>query len=109
MTETQQLKAPRRLGTTGPTVFPLGLGCMGMSGFYGATDEEEAVATIQAADGPACLGWEPLVRLAFLRPALGISAPRANARQKLKVKAQVKAARRGAGRTKSARRTGRGR
>jgi aryl-alcohol dehydrogenase-like predicted oxidoreductase len=38
-----------RLGGTGPEVFPLALGCMGMSGMYGASDEDESVATIQAA------------------------------------------------------------
>ncbi|XXX72857.1 aldo/keto reductase [Sorangium sp. So ce134] len=38
-----------RLGATGPEVFPLGLGCMGMSGMYGAADEAEGVRTIQAA------------------------------------------------------------
>src|SRR3954465_2891469 len=38
-----------KLGTTGPEVFPLGLGCMGMSGMYGATDDAESVRTIQAA------------------------------------------------------------
>jgi aryl-alcohol dehydrogenase-like predicted oxidoreductase len=38
-----------KLGATGPEVFPLGLGCMGMSGMYGATDDAEGVATIQAA------------------------------------------------------------
>ena len=30
-------------------VFPLALGCMGMSGMYGASDDEESVATIHAA------------------------------------------------------------
>src|SRR4051812_11757080 len=39
----------RQLGTTGPTVSALGLGCMGMSGMYGATDDDESVATIHAA------------------------------------------------------------
>src|SRR3954453_18758767 len=38
-----------RLGATGPTVFPVALGCMGMSGMYGPADEAESVATIQAA------------------------------------------------------------
>ena len=38
-----------KLGHTGPEIFPLGLGCMGMSGVYGATDDGESVATIQAA------------------------------------------------------------
>jgi aryl-alcohol dehydrogenase-like predicted oxidoreductase len=41
--------APRRLGSAGPPVFPLALGCMGMSGMYGASDETESIATIQAA------------------------------------------------------------
>ena len=39
----------RRLGTAGPTVFPLALGCMGMSGMYGPADENESIATIHAA------------------------------------------------------------
>ena len=38
-----------KLGQSGPQVFPLGLGCMGMSGMYGPTDDAESVATIQAA------------------------------------------------------------
>jgi len=38
-----------RLGTTGPAVFPIALGCMGMSGMYGATSEQESIATIHAA------------------------------------------------------------
>jgi aryl-alcohol dehydrogenase-like predicted oxidoreductase len=37
----------RQLGSL--TVSELGLGCMGMSAFYGDTDEEESVATIQRA------------------------------------------------------------
>jgi aryl-alcohol dehydrogenase-like predicted oxidoreductase len=40
---------PRRLAANGPTVFPLALGCMGMSDFYGPADENESIATIQAA------------------------------------------------------------
>jgi aryl-alcohol dehydrogenase-like predicted oxidoreductase len=39
----------RRLGHAGPEVFPFGLGCMGMSGMYGAVDEKESIATIHAA------------------------------------------------------------
>ena len=39
----------RKLGTEGLEVSAQGLGCMGMSAFYGTTDEGEAVATIQRA------------------------------------------------------------
>ncbi len=41
--------SPRKLGATGPTVFPIALGCMGMSGMYGAADEGESIATIHEA------------------------------------------------------------
>lgn len=37
------------LGTNGPTVGIQGLGCMGMSEFYGPTDTTEALATLDAA------------------------------------------------------------
>lgn len=43
------MKVTRKLGAHGPEVFPIGLGCMGMSGLYGQTDEEEGLATIGAA------------------------------------------------------------
>jgi aryl-alcohol dehydrogenase-like predicted oxidoreductase len=39
----------RTLGTHGPTVSAMGLGCMGMSDFYGTRDDEESVRTIHAA------------------------------------------------------------
>ncbi|MFF8279207.1 aldo/keto reductase [Streptomyces lateritius] len=39
----------RSLGTTGPQVSALGLGCMGMSALYGESDRAESVATIHAA------------------------------------------------------------
>jgi aryl-alcohol dehydrogenase-like predicted oxidoreductase len=39
----------RKLGAVGPAVFPIGLGCMGMSGMYGATDDDESVRAIHAA------------------------------------------------------------
>src|SRR5579863_2386140 len=38
-----------QLGKTGPTVSAVGLGCMGMSGMYGPSDEAEGIATIHAA------------------------------------------------------------
>jgi aryl-alcohol dehydrogenase-like predicted oxidoreductase len=39
----------RRLGRQGPLVSALGLGCMGMSEFYGPRDEGEAIATLHRA------------------------------------------------------------
>ncbi|MHB1514026.1 MAG: aldo/keto reductase, partial [Acidiferrobacter sp.] len=39
----------RRLGKVGPRSYPLGLGCMGMSDFYGPADRAESLATIHAA------------------------------------------------------------
>lgn len=42
-------QVPRTLGSQGPKVFPLGLGCMGMSDLYGPADEQESIATIHAA------------------------------------------------------------
>jgi aryl-alcohol dehydrogenase-like predicted oxidoreductase len=45
---TQPPPALRRLGA-GPDVFPVALGCMGMSDLYGPADERESIATIHAA------------------------------------------------------------
>jgi aryl-alcohol dehydrogenase-like predicted oxidoreductase len=43
-------KVPNRhIGNSGLEVFPLGLGCMGMSEFYGASDDTESLATLEAA------------------------------------------------------------
>jgi aryl-alcohol dehydrogenase-like predicted oxidoreductase len=39
----------RQLGIKGPMVSAIGLGCMGMSGAYGESDEKESIATIERA------------------------------------------------------------
>ena len=46
---TTATKPVRKLGAAGPEVFPIALGCMGMSGMYGPADEAESLATIHAA------------------------------------------------------------
>ena len=44
----------RTLGPNGPEVSAIGLGCMGMSAFYGTADESEARATIARALDLGC-------------------------------------------------------
>ncbi len=39
----------RKLGSSGIDVFPVALGCMGMSGMYGQSDDAESIATIHEA------------------------------------------------------------
>src|SRR5207253_4181704 len=43
------VREPRQLGSEGLVVTPIGLGCMGISEFYGQADEGEAITTIRRA------------------------------------------------------------
>jgi aryl-alcohol dehydrogenase-like predicted oxidoreductase len=45
----EQTVKHRRLGKQGPEVSTIGLGCMGMSEFYGPHDDAESMATVQRA------------------------------------------------------------
>jgi aryl-alcohol dehydrogenase-like predicted oxidoreductase len=47
--ETKNQMMNRILGTNGPLVSAVSLGCMGMSGAYGQSDEKESIATIERA------------------------------------------------------------
>jgi aryl-alcohol dehydrogenase-like predicted oxidoreductase len=48
----------RRLGAGGPAVAPIGLGCIGMTGFYGPVDEAEALRTLRRALDLGCTFWD---------------------------------------------------
>ena len=48
----------RTLGSGGPAVSALGLGCIGMSGLYGAADDEESIRTLHRALELGCNFWD---------------------------------------------------
>jgi aryl-alcohol dehydrogenase-like predicted oxidoreductase len=48
----------RQLGKNGPIVSAMGLGCMGMSEFYGITDTKEAIKLLHHALDDGCNFWD---------------------------------------------------
>ena len=56
----------RQLGSKGPEVFPLALGCSSMSGTGRGSGDKESIATIQEAIANGVNLIEPLVGGAFL-------------------------------------------
>ena len=48
----------RKLGTNGPEVGAIGLGCMSFAGFFGATDEEQSMACMAAALAAGIDFWD---------------------------------------------------
>jgi len=48
----------RTLGPDGPTVSALGLGCMGMSDFYGGRDDDESLRTLDRARELGVVFWD---------------------------------------------------
>ncbi|KAI9290682.1 aryl alcohol dehydrogenase, partial [Neoconidiobolus thromboides FSU 785] len=56
----------RQLGKNGPQVSSIGLGCMGMSAFYGTTNEQENLETLNKAIDLGCTFWDTSASLFFL-------------------------------------------
>ncbi len=69
----------RRLGGEGLTASEIGLGCMGMSEFYGTTDEGESISTIHRAIelGVTFIDTTDSIRAVLQREAIcAVSSPR---------------------------------
>lgn len=56
--ESRPIRSRRTLGRGGPAVSAIGLGCMGMAGFYGPPDETEALRTLRRALELGCSFWD---------------------------------------------------
>jgi len=56
-THTEPLRR-RTLGAAGPLVSEIGLGCMGMTGFYGQPDDAESIRTLHRALDLGCNFWD---------------------------------------------------
>lgn len=46
---TESFVEPRHLGSIQSNIFPLALGCIGVSGAYGSADDDESINTIHMA------------------------------------------------------------
>jgi aryl-alcohol dehydrogenase-like predicted oxidoreductase len=55
---TNQTIQRRTLGVSGPEVSAIGLGCMGMTGFYGEPDDDQCLRTLHRALDLGCSFWD---------------------------------------------------
>ncbi|EXX53338.1 hypothetical protein RirG_244880 [Rhizophagus irregularis DAOM 197198w] len=53
----------RELGKTGVKISVIGLGCMGMSEFYGSSDEQENIKVLNRVLELGCNFWDTSVRV----------------------------------------------